>query len=251
MKILSYIINGKDISEFYDIVSEILASCIIFYYEDFFINKIINYEYLYFSNIEKEKIFDVCTEILSDSEENYISRYSIVKENVYSYIENEKSMILDGFVLFRLYNYVKILNNLVETAVNRYLIEKEYFEFIDILKLYVNSSDVTKQLVHLIYNNNKAILIDEHLNPISTQDDKLTAKYLSDINFSENDYVLNALLNIIPERIIIHLPNLAIDEFINTIMLIFGTKVTVCNDCNICHLYKNINKKKPFTSISY
>ena len=66
------------------------------------------------------------------------------------------------------------------------------------------------------------------------------AQYLSDISFSSNDYALNTLLTLLPRKIEIHLIGYE-DEFINTLKLIFGTKIFICTDCNICRTYKVLN----------
>ena len=73
---------------------------------------------------------------------------------------------------------------------------------------------------------------------IVVNDDIFKAKYLSDITFSSNDYILNSLLTLLPKRIYIHLVDSYIDEFINTLQLVFENRVKLCTDCNICQLYK-------------
>ena len=85
-------------------------------------------------------------------------------------------------------------------------------------------SKFKEQLAH-----ERAIKIDENI---------LSRKYLSDISFSSNDYILNTLLNLIPKKIYIHTMNDTTDEFINTIKLIFEDRVSLCNDCSICKIYK-------------
>ena len=50
------------------------------------------------------------------------------------------------------------------------------------------------------------------------------AKYLSDISFSNNDFILNTLLSVLPKKIYLHLVDNAIDEFANTLLLIFEKK---------------------------
>ena len=71
----------------------------------------------------------------------------------------------------------------------------------------------------------------------------LQAKYLSDISFSNNDYILNTLLNLLPNKIYIHLVSpLSNLDFLNTLQLIFENRVEHCNDCNICNLYKTIKR---------
>ena len=92
--------------------------------------------------------------------------------------------------------------------------------------------------VNLIYVNNEAILLSEDGNLIDL--DVFDSKYLSDISFSNNDYVLNTLVGLIPNRIILHLISPK-DNFIKTIELIFGDKVMYCKSCNLCSAYKILN----------
>ena len=63
------------------------------------------------------------------------------------------------------------------------------------------------------------------------------AKYLSDITFSSKDYCLNALLNLLPKKIIIHLIADE-DEFVETLKLIFQNRLMLCKECNICKTFK-------------
>ncbi len=69
-------------------------------------------------------------------------------------------------------------------------------------------------------------------------DEKFNAKFLSDISFSKNDYTLNTLLTLLPKKIYIHLIDDYIDEFINTLKLIFEKRISYCHDCDICNIYK-------------
>ena len=111
-------------------------------------------------------------------------------------------------------------------------------------KMYINSHISNCELVHLIYTNENSILLDENKNVINIDDDIFKAKYLSDITFSSNDYVLNTLLTLLPKKIHVHLIDNCVDEFIHTIGLIFENKVEVCTDCNICKIYKNSKNNK-------
>lgn len=233
--------TGENYKNFYEIFSEILTDCILIFYEEKIIKNLINYNYFYFNDIEKRQILNICNNALEsiddDDETSFLCENSIYN-SIYEYIRENKSIVLDGFVTFRLKKYIQILDNLVDASVNKFLIEREYTEFIQILKLYVASSISQISTVHLIYTKTDTILIDENKNIISTDDNLLKAKYLSDITFSSNDYALNTLLNLIPEKIIIHLVDNYSDEFINTLKLIFEDRVQICTDCNICKLYK-------------
>ena len=98
-------------------------------------------------------------------------------------------------------------------------------------------------IIHVISSNFGIIILDKDLNVVEIDKNILEVKYLSDISFSENDYVLNTILNLLPKKIFLHLPKSDNTqfEFINTLKLIFESRIVICNDCNICSLYKNLN----------
>lgn len=231
--------KGKNLDDFYYISSNILASSIIKFYEKSIIKHIINCNYFYFTNVEQNTIFDIAISYLSSEEieETYIRKDSIIFSLI-DYLTSNKSFVLDGFVNFRLNNYIKILDYVVDLAVNKFIIDREYSEFIDLLKCYINSKPCKKDSVHLIYNNQESILLDEFKNLIPIDKNVLNNKYLSDISFSSNDYTLNALLTLLPKRIYVHLIDNCKDEFINTLQLIFDNKIFICSDCNMCRTYR-------------
>jgi len=231
--------KGKNLDAFYTIFSNILSSTIIEFYEKDIIKHIINTNYFYFTDIEQRKIFDIVIDYLYNGElsESYIRKDSIIISCI-EYFSNNKSAILDGFVNFRLNDYIKILDYIVDMAVNKFVIDREYTEFIDLLKCYINSKDYGTRAVHLIYQNQESTLLDEYKKIIHLDDSILNSKYLSDITFSSNDYTLNTLLTLLPEKIYIHLINGIQDEFINTLKLIFDNRIYICNDCNICKVYR-------------
>ena len=101
-------------------------------------------------------------------------------------------------------------------------------------------SDATN---HFIFLYLKSILLNQNKKVINLQDNIFNAKYLSDISFSSNDYALNALLTLLPEKIEVHIIGYE-DEFINTLKLIFGTRISICTDCNLCRTYKVLNNVK-------
>ena len=231
--------KGKSLDSFYSTFSKILASTIIEFYEKNIIKHIINSNYFYFTDIEQKKIFDIVIDYIYNNKltESYIRKDSIIISCI-EYFSINKSAILDGFVNFRINDYIKIIDYIVDMAVNKFVIDREYTEFIDLLKCYINSKDFGTSTVHLIYQNKESILLDEFKKSIRLDDSILNSKFLSDITFSSNDYTLNTLLTLLPQKIYIHLIDDIQDEFINTLKLIFDDRIFLCDDCNICKLYK-------------
>lgn len=234
--IIHYI--GEKEYEFINILSDIISNCILLFFEPVLIRRSINLNYFYFDDFEKKTIEKNCYDYIIDNEDDSLKfRKEEIWTNVLKYLSENKSMILDGFVNFRLGDYLTTVDNIVDYSVSKYIVEKEYTEFINLLKLYIDSKECEAKLVHLVYSGGESILLDEHRNIISLEDDIFNAKYLSDISFSSNDYALNALLTLLPERIEIHIIGYE-DEFIDTLKLIFGTRIFICRNCNICRTYK-------------
>lgn len=237
--------QGKNEEHFQNFLSELITEVVIKFYEEKKIKQMLVYNYFYFDQEERMQIYDNCVGIMEEGE--YIkpkAKQELVQKSIISYLkEKHKSMVLDGFVNFRLKEYISYLDNTIDTAVNQYIIEKEYNEFINLLRIYVDSKQAECNLLHLIYINGESILLDDNKNIVSVSENILSSKYLSDISFSSNDFALNTLLTLLPARIEIHLIGLE-DEFINTIKLIFDARVSICTECNICRTYRLLNHAK-------
>ena len=220
--------KGNETDLFIQTISELLSSLIMNLFEENIIRKLIQSEYFYFDNLEQVQICQNTFDDLYDEEEaiySEISRFQILRDDFVEYLRSSHSIVLRGFVTFRTKNYLECLLEQIDKSVNKFVVEKEYVQFIKLLKAYVNSEPCSCDIVHLVYHNNKPILLDRDRNLIDIDTDLLNSKYLSDISFSSNDYVLNTLLNLIPEKIYIHLINSNADEFINTVKLIFENRV--------------------------
>lgn len=238
--------SGNDNELFINKISSILSLLVIDELEPYLLERIIKANYFYFDFNERKQILELCFEMTgNDFYDTFDKKLNSLFNSFYEFLLKNKSIVLHGFINFRIKNYLEILDNVVNEAVNSYIIEKEYLEFISLLKLYINSQKSGCELVHIIYNNEESILLDENKEIISVSKDILNTKYLSDISFSSNDYTLNSLLTLLPKKIYIHLIDCYIDEFITTLKAIFEEKVIICTDCDICRLYNSSSKKNP------
>ena len=231
--------KGEYLELFLSYIAEVLTSLIFENYDEEILKTLLLREYFYFTDMEIKSILKILKENSVEDVKLYTTKEDILYNTFYNFLKNENKLFLKGFVTFRLKTYKEELAKSIDTAVNQYLIEKEYNEFVSLLKLYINSEGSKCNEVHLIYKNSESFLLDKNQNPIQPNNNLLNNKYLSDISFSSSDITLNTLLNIIPQKIFIHLINMEIDDFINTLELIFEKRVIICTDCNICRVYKS------------
>lgn len=231
--------NIEDLNIFYDKVSAILTEAIIKFYQKKLLKRILDYNYFYFNCLEKKEIIQIAEDFIQSDimteEDNFFAIYSSVSD----YIKGNKSIVLEGFINFRLANYMKNLDYIIDIAVNKFITDKEYLEFVNMLKLYITLTPPKSSLTHLVYFGGESILLDKNKKIIPLDDDSFNMKYLSDISFSSNDYALNALLSMPPRKLIIHLMDKnSNDEFINTLKLVFENRYEICSSCELCRLYK-------------
>jgi len=229
--------KGDDTQEFLKEVSTILSFLVIYEFEEVFFRQIISKDFFYFSKEERSVILDNCFNIIIDSDTIIKEKFEILFSSFLNYIKKHKTIFLSGFINFRLQSYWDVLERIVEDAVNSYILEKEYNEFISLLRLYINSSETIEDVLHIVYSKDFTIMLDSNKNIINNSQNAFKAKFLSDISFSTNDYTLNTLLTLLPEKIYVHLIDNKIDEFITTLSLIFEKRLEICTECNICKLY--------------
>lgn len=233
--------KGSNSALFVYKMSEIITNCILKFYEENIVKRKLNSDFCYFDVQEKEAIYNNCLEILNEKDSNDCI---IRKEKIFSclceYIISNKFFILDGFVNFRLFEYTSLLEEVIETAVNKFIIDKEYKEFINLLQGYIFSQKNKSNIVHIIYSYSDPIILDESENVIPYNNEIVSSKYLSDISFSSKDYCLNILLNLLPKQVIVHMLAEE-DEFIETLKLIFKNRIIICKECNICKTFSLLN----------
>ncbi len=230
--------SGEESKKFYSSISRIIVKSILKIYEPIIIKKMIDHDYFYFTEEEINIIMDEY-KLLSKKKDRKIKE-NLLTSVIEEYISNNKSIFLEGFTRFRLYKYQNYISFKLQEAINQFVVDKEFFEFVNLLKSYVESKIPDDVVINLIYVNSKARLLSEDGSNIRLE--SFSSIYLSDISFSNNDYVLNTLVGILPKKIIIHTLS-ADDQFIKTIKLIFTNKVFNCNGCKLCNSY-NLNKEQ-------
>lgn len=113
--------TGKDIISFQKILSEKIADTIEKFYIEELLNRIIRKNYFYLEDEEQDTIARISFRIFIAGKENENFGEEILRDLIYDYIDENKKMILDGFVNFRIKEYVETLDYIAELAVTSYL----------------------------------------------------------------------------------------------------------------------------------
>lgn len=232
--------SSENLESFYHLFCSTLSNLIINYYELTLLKRIIALNYYYFNQDDVNIILDEFAILKENQSYNKVYVNSLLFSSIYDYIVQNKVIVISGFVNFRLKAYVDYLENILSEAINQYIIDREYFNFVNLLQSYINSKIPNNLVVNLIYINSNGILLSNNGDIIELE--PFNNSYLSDISFSRNDCVLNTLISLLPKKIIIHLISPK-DQFIKTIEMIFFNKVFYCDNCELCKTYKTLKLK--------
>ena len=108
-------------SEYIEAISVVIKKCIEHFYEEELINKNVEKNYFYLSAIERKYIEEITRKILELPDEKIGFKNDILKNTIKDYLLENKKIVLEGFVNFRIKKYKELLEKIVEVSVFSYL----------------------------------------------------------------------------------------------------------------------------------
>ena len=131
---------------------------------------------------------------------------------------------LEGFVTFRLGDYVKNLEIEVERSIRQFFIERQYEEYINLLTTFVKMQVPKVPELHVFVQNNGSYKV-EGAKPFEIPEDVINGFGIQSSNpvIEDDDFMIGFLLTCAPVRIFIHNSVLFRNkELLNTIRIVFS-----------------------------
>lgn len=233
-----------EVTEAFNIyVSNMLYDIIAEEFEEKRLKKIIKENFYYFSPDEIEYITGRCLRIISGSDADsgedyslYLNRKGKIVEKIYEYIIENNEIILEGFLRFRMKEFNSDLEEIVDRVAEEYLVEREYDEFIKLLKYFVEIQDSRIDTINIVIGKGGGYSIYDG------SYDEITGEMLKEItgealtpDISCDDLLVSSLISLAPRYIIIHnISNARNGEIIDTIKNVFSDRVRICDGCDLC-----------------
>ncbi|MBB3108378.1 putative sporulation protein YtxC [Paenibacillus phyllosphaerae] len=175
--------------------------------------------------------------VLDDYEADRLRRKLKVADELEAFLNQHARIHLDGFVTFRLAPYWEELREVAAYAVDEYVMDKQYQEFISVLKYFVRMQEVKMPIVHVLHKGGSEFaLYDENFDLLeSAPADRIVVDMLeSEMNME--DMIVSTLITVSPKQIVIHTrqPELAV---MRTLETIFEQRVKLCVACEHCGEY--------------
>lgn len=158
-----------------------------------------------------------------------------VAQEAEDYLQEHTELHLTGFAQFRLASYRAELGEIVDYAIDEYVLDKQYQEFISLLKYFVQLQETKVPLVHLLHKGgHEFALYNESFQTLEPKphNDRIVAEML-ETEMNIEDMVISSLISVSPKHIMIHTRHPDMGA-IHTIQTIFGQRVTICVQCASC-----------------
>ncbi len=211
-------------------------SCDIFseyIFENYIINHINYYMDEYYEGLTDITKNEIIKSFFNEFEMDFVSK------KLLDYLNENNTLIVEGFVNFRLNRYLDISCERIDSAIEDIMIKNEYNELIGYLKYFVNSQSSKYDVINIVkYKNGSYNLYDSSFNvvEIGTRGDFMFE--FAEEEFCINDVLINDLINLSPKRVVIHnKENFETNEILKTVESIFETNFSYCVGCKFC---KNI-----------
>lgn len=147
---------------------------------------------------------------------------------------------LEGIIRFRIKQYRQELQELVEYAIDEFWMDRQYEEFMGLLKYFVFFQEAKVPLVHLVHKGSHEFRVfDASFNLLPVQKDEQVVVEMPglELEMDIEDMIVSTLISISPEKVLLHTrtPDLPI---ISTIRNIFEDKVQLCHQCPECEVLR-------------
>lgn len=157
-----------------------------------------------------------------------LNRVNSMVEKIKDCISEKQEINIDGFITFRMRKLRGDIEKIIDKVVERYMIEKEYKEFVKLLKYFVEIQECKIDEINIIIEeNNNYIIKNREGKDLYYDFLKEIKEEQGRIELNMEDILISGLITSAPKNIIIYgKENCNNKEFLNTIENVFGDKVT-------------------------
>jgi len=176
-----------------------LSDFIIEKYEKKILKRIIKTNHPEMANISISEIIK-----LKDND-GKTERKKVVEDILKSYFLENESGNIEGIVTFRLDEYKKILVKLADELIEKYQLNKEYREFVELLRYFVSIQNHRAEIVYIVVND------EEMYTVLDEKKHDITGKVIKDLvpqneikYVGYDDLLISVLISIAPKKIVIN-----------------------------------------------
>lgn len=223
-------------------VSEFLAEHILHDWEDRMVRREISKRVRHIESQDQEVILRKAIEFLQHCNSNdsinllfNYGRKNKISHKIMDHIYSHDKLVIEGLINFSMQDYLNELRFAVDLACEELNNEKEYNDFVKLLRYFVdNQTPRTREVNLLMDKDGLFFLWDGDGVDI---DEKIINYYSNEMLYNDislDDILVSILITISPRRIILHNTANENSEPVKIIRQVFGEKIRDCAGCERC-----------------
>lgn len=185
-----------------------------------------------YSNLSRYVVNRIKDEIKTS--DIYLDEKIRMKDELVSYLEENEAIDIDGYMRFRLNDYIYILDIAIDNIVTEIKEEKKIKEFLDMIKYIIKINPSHENILNLIIKNGDFKFRDVDNHEVGSDIIDRVEEEFDPKTVTKSDILLSSLILISPKRLVVH-ADIGEDSFlIKAIKEIFEDRVVICSGCKIC-----------------
>lgn len=165
----------------------------------------------------------------------FTNKTNIIIENIVKCIEENSEINIDGFLTFRSKQFREDIEEIIDKVIERYIVEKEYNEFIKLLKYFVDIQESKLEYINILVGEDGTYKVTDDNDKDMFETFKNELSVTENIEANAEDIIISGLITFVPKKIIVHkIENSGSKEFFETIKNVFGERYSICSGCEIC-----------------
>lgn len=157
-------------------------------------------------------------------------RKSRVWAKLAEYLEVENEIVLEGFITFRLKDYLEDLFDTVEKTAEDYLTEREYQEFLKLLRHFMGRQKGAAQEVNVVRKGLAYSVLDQKMEPVGGEVGRFLKNPPGGFELGADDLVVSAVVTLAPDRMVWHGPHDNSPCF-DLLQDLLGERMCTCPGC--------------------
>ncbi len=222
------------------LVANAVADLIVNRWEAAFLRRLIRANYGYFGPEEQERIQERALRLLRAEGEGLspllerVRRKGRVLARLSEYLEKHSELVVEGFLTFRLKDYVEEMEEAVDLAVEDFLLEREHQEFVGLLRSFVAAQKPRLPRVNLVFGEGTFRVLDGDGRAVGEPHLEAVGLTAAAGPADDEERVISALLALVPEVLTVHGAARGPATVLDTVRQVFQERVVVCPGCRLC-----------------
>lgn len=162
-------------------------------------------------------------------------RRRMVGDRLAAYLQGAEVVLVEGFLRFRCREYVEELEQVVDRAVDEFLLDREYRDFVRLLQQFVDVQEPRLGVVHVFVDPSGPLrLVDEGGRPVDVPAGASPLAPAEADAGEADDLLLSALVTVGARRFVLHARRPLGAETAEMLEQVFAGRVETCKGCERC-----------------